>query len=111
MKRIRTNYILNTLSQVLRIITPFITTPYISRVLGVDNVGIFSYSYSLQSYFCLFSVLGTVAYGSREIARNRDDRAKVSRAFWEIESLRVVTSLIAVTGWISEEHTSELQSR
>lgn len=99
MKRIRTNYILNTLSQVLRIITPFITTPYISRVLGVDNVGIFSYSYSLQSYFCLFSVLGTVAYGSREIARNRDDRAKVSRAFWEIESLRVVTSLIAVTGW------------
>ena len=97
--RLRTNFILNTVSQVLRIITPFVTTPYISRVLGVDNVGIFSYSYSVQSYFCLFAVLGTAAYGTREIARNRDSREKVSLAFWEIEALRAVTALVALAGW------------
>ena len=100
MSRIRTNFILNTFAQVLRIITPFITTPYVARVLGVDNVGVFSYSYSLQSYFCLLAVLGTAAYGSREIARNRDDRGKVSSAFWEIAALRMMTSLAALAGWI-----------
>lgn len=97
--RLRTNFILNTISQVLRIITPFITTPYIARVLGVDNVGIFSYSYSIQSYFCLFAVLGTAAYGTREISRNRDNRASVSLLFWEIEAMRAVASLIALAGW------------
>lgn len=99
MNRIRTNFILNTFAQVLRIITPFITTPYVSRVLGVDNIGVFSYSYSLQSYFCLLAVLGTAAYGSREIARSRDDRETVSRAFWEIAALRTLTSLLALAGW------------
>ncbi|MBO4626717.1 MAG: polysaccharide biosynthesis protein [Lachnospiraceae bacterium] len=98
--RLRTNFILNTIAQVLRIITPFVTTPYISRVLGVDNVGIFSYSYSIQSYFCLFAVLGTAAYGTREIARKRDNRAQVSTAFWEIEALRAVTAMIALAGWM-----------
>ncbi|MBO7496352.1 MAG: polysaccharide biosynthesis protein [Salinivirgaceae bacterium] len=100
MMRIRTNFILNTISQVLRIITPFITTPYVARVLGVDNVGIFSYSYSLQSYFCLLAVLGTATYGTREIARLRDNKKTVSVAFWEIELLRAVTTLLAFVGWI-----------
>lgn len=99
MSRISTNYVLNTLSQILRIITPFITTPYVSRVLGVDNIGVFSYSYSLQSYFCLFAVLGTAAYGSREIARKRDSRNEISKAFWEIQILRVLTSAVALAGW------------
>lgn len=99
MHRIRTNFILNTISQVLRIITPFITTPYVARVLGVENVGTFSYSYSIQSYFCLFAVLGTAAYGSREIACARDDRSETSLIFWEIELLTVFTSLIAMFGW------------
>ena len=99
MHRIRTNFILNTFAQVLRIITPFITTPYVSRVLGVGNVGTFSYSYSIQSYFSLFAVLGTVAYGSREIARIRDDREQTSIVFWEIELLTIFTSMVAILGW------------
>lgn len=100
MNKIKTNAILNTLAQVLRIITPFITTPYISRVLGVDNVGFFSYSYSLQSYFCLVAVLGTASYGTREIARIRDNRKELSHTFWEIEILRVYTTIAALLGWI-----------
>lgn len=98
--RIRTNFILNTLSQILRIITPFITTPYVAQVLGVDNIGLFSYAYSFQSYFCLFAVLGTASYGIREIARNKDDRSLTSIAFWEIIFLRFVTTFGALIGWL-----------
>lgn len=99
MNSIRKNFILNTISQILRIITPFITTPYVSRVLGVDNIGVFSYFYSIQSYFCLFAVLGTLEYGSREIARSRDERNKTSLIFWEIECLVIFTSIVMIAGW------------
>lgn len=99
MKSIRKNYFLNIISQLLRIVTPFITTPYVSRVLGVDNIGAFSYYYSIQYYFCLFAVLGTAEYGSREIARNRDDRNKTSVSFWELELLTFFTSVIMLIGW------------
>ncbi len=99
MDKLKRNYILNTLFQVLRLLTPLIVTPYISRVLGVDGVGIFSYTYSIQYYFTMFAVLGTATYGAREIARNRDNKHDISRLFWEIELQAVATTFICLTGW------------
>lgn len=99
MDKLKRNYILNTMFQVLRLLTPLIVTPYISRVLGVDGVGIFSYTYSIQYYFTMFAVLGTATYGAREIARNRDCKHDISRLFWEIELQAVATTLICLTGW------------
>jgi O-antigen/teichoic acid export membrane protein len=47
----------------------------------------------------MFAALGTVAYGAREIARNRDDIYKRTKLFWEIESLTVFTTLICMVLW------------
>ena len=99
MSKIKRNYILNTIFQVMRLLTPLVVTPYISRVLGVDGVGIFSYTYSVQYYFSIFAVLGTVGYGAREIARHRDEPEKLSHLFWEIWLLAVGTSLISLSVW------------
>ena len=46
MKDTNKNFIYNVIYQVFIFIIPFVTTPYISRVLGVENVGIYSYTYS-----------------------------------------------------------------
>lgn len=99
MDKLKRNYILNTMFQVLRLLTPLVVTPYVSRVLGIDGVGIFSYTYSVEYYFAIFAVLGTTAYGAREIARHRDDPEKKSHLFWEIWLLAVATSLISMTAW------------
>ena len=80
-------------------ILPLITAPYASRVLGVDGTGIYSYTHSYVMYFMLFGALGTVAYGTREIAQHRDDRAERSLLFWEIASLTILTSLISIAAW------------
>ena len=72
---IKRNLILNTAYQILTMITPFITAPYVSRVLGVDGVGIYSYTGSIQYYFTMLAALGTASYGTREIARNRNNIA------------------------------------
>ena len=79
---IKKNLLLSTAYQVLTMLTPLITTPYISRVLGAGGIGIYSYTYSIESYFSMFAALGTVSYGSREIARNRNDRKRYSKYIW-----------------------------
>ena len=48
---VRKNYIYNLIYQVMTLITPFITTPYISRVLGADGTGVQSYTNSVVQYF------------------------------------------------------------
>ena len=97
---VRKNFIYRTLYEVLVVLTPFITTPYIARVLGSTGVGITSYTHSLIAYFTMFAALGTPQYGIREIARHRDNPEETSKLFWEIELLTVFTSGICLLGWV-----------
>ena len=62
-KSIRKNFVYNLIYQLLTIILPLITTPYVSRVLGAFNVGIYGYALSISAYFVLFGTLGTILYG------------------------------------------------
>ena len=97
---IKKNYLYNTVYQILTIITPFITAPYISRVLGSSGVGIYSYTNSIAVYFTIFASLGTASYGQREIAMHRDDQEKSSILFWEIELLSIVTTAVVTVAWV-----------
>ncbi|CAI98677.1 hypothetical protein LDE05_16700 [Lactobacillus delbrueckii subsp. bulgaricus] len=96
---IKKNIFISTLYQVLSIITPLVTAPYVSRVIGTDGIGAYSWTSSIQTYFSLVAALGTLSYGMREIARNRNDVKKRSQIFWEIEMLSVFTSLAMLLLW------------
>ena len=88
-KSVVKNYGYNLIYQIFLIVTPFITTPYIARVLGAAGVGKYSFTFSIVSYFTLFAALGFGYYAQREIARAGEDKSKVSRIFWEIFILRL----------------------
>ncbi len=96
---IKKNFIYSSVYQVLVLIIPFITAPYVSRVLGPEGVGIYSYTSSIMTFFTLFAALGTASYGSREIARHRDNAEEASKIFWEIEFVTVGTSLLCLAAW------------
>lgn len=95
-KSLTVNYIYNMIYKILTLITPLITTPYVSRILGVENIGIYNYTYSVLSYFVLFGVLGLQMYGQREIAYVSDDKDKKNKVFWEILWTRIVTTTTAL---------------
>ena len=57
MENIKKNISYNVIYQILIIILPLITAPYISRVMGADVLGQYSYSYSVVYYFSLFILL------------------------------------------------------
>lgn len=88
---IRINFIYNAVYQILLILTPIVTTPYVARVLGSGNVGIWSYSYSFAGYFVLIGSLALSSYGPRVIATGRDS-GSVSKRFWEVYTCQVVVA-------------------
>ena len=96
MKSIKINYCYNLLYQILALVSPLITTPYVSRILGAEAIGEYSYSYSIVYYFMLAAILGTATYAEREISFCQDNRAKRSRRFWDLFFLRIITSISSV---------------
>ena len=98
MKKENKNFLYNLIYQIFSLLMPLITAPYISRVLGAENIGIFSYTYSIVSYFMLFALLGINNYGSREIAKmsRLGDRKKLSELFSEIYSLQFILGCTAI---------------
>ena len=96
---LKKNIAISTLYQILIIILPLITAPYIARVLGPDQSGVYDYTNSIMTYFAMFAALGTASYGVREIARVRDDVAMRSKLFWEIELMTVMTSTVCIIAW------------
>jgi len=89
------NYLYNAGYQILLLITPLLTVPYISRVLGPQGVGINATTNSVITYFLLLGTLGVTIYGNREIAGCREDVHKRSVKFWEIEIMQISTIILA----------------
>ena len=68
----------------MRIAIPLVTMPYLSRALGSDALGTYSFTYTIALFFTYFVLLGLNQYGTREIAKTRDDKQVLSRTFWTL---------------------------
>ena len=95
-KSITKNYMYNLFYQILILVLPLITTPYVSRVLGAERIGIYSYTTAIVSYFILFGELGVSLYGKREIAYAQENINKRTRTFVELILFRFITLGISV---------------
>lgn len=93
------NFIYNLIYQLLVLIIPLITAPYLARVIGAAGVGTYSYTYSIVYYFMLLVLLGVSNYGNRSIAKVRDNKQKLSKTFWSIYSLQFIMGLIMLISY------------
>lgn len=89
---IKKNFIFQMIYEVVILILPLATSPYISRIIGPEGVGIYSYHYSIVQYFMLFSVLGLKNYGNRVIAKCRDNRDDLNTVFSNLLTLHLIIS-------------------
>ena len=90
---LKINFIYQSFYQILIMITPLITAPYIARVIGASNVGVYSYTYTIVNYFVLFSMLGINNYGSREIAKSRENK-KLNSVASSLVFLHIITTVV-----------------
>ncbi|MBZ1532444.1 oligosaccharide flippase family protein, partial [Leuconostoc mesenteroides] len=94
MKKLRTNFLYNSIFQILTLIVPLITTPYVARVLGASNLGIFAYTNANINYFTILASLGFNLYAQNEIAKVRDNQIALSRVFSSVLFTRIICSMI-----------------
>lgn len=99
MESVKRNFLYNLFYQILTFLLPLITTPYLSRVLGAERTGTYSFSYSIAYYFVMFAMLGLNNYGNREIAKIRDNKFKRSKLFWSIYTLQIATSAVIIIAY------------
>lgn len=88
------NAILNMMRQGCAIIFPLITFPYVARILGNANYGIFNYSQSVVSYFFLIAGLGITSYAVREGSKIRNTE-KFNEFCIEIYSINIYSTILA----------------
>lgn len=77
------------LFQLLMLVVPLITTPYVARIFTPYHLGIYAASYSVASLFVTFSMIGLPIYGARRIAQinNIVERTRVFFNLWVIQIL------------------------
>ena len=97
---VKLNYLYNLGYQILALVLPLITTPYISRVLGDQMIGRYSYTLSVATYFLMFGNLGIATYAQLKISSTRDNEIECSKLFWELFLTRSITMIISFFAYI-----------
>lgn len=90
------NHSFNLLMQVINILFPIITIPYITRILGPENLGKINFANSIVQYFLLLASLGIPVYAVREIAKVRDDSEALKKRFYEIALIQLLLTIISL---------------
>ncbi len=90
------NYLYNLSYQILTIILPIITVPYVTRIFTSEALGNYIFYNSIVSYFSLFAMLGIGVYGTKQIAAASD----VSSTFWNIYAIQLIASILAIVVYL-----------
>lgn len=96
----RKNTLYNVAYRVFSLLLPLVTAPYLSRVVGSEGVGLYSYAWNISHVFVLVGMLGLESYGVRAIARVKEDAAALCRTFSEIWRMQLAVASAALACWL-----------
>ena len=94
-RSLKVNAVLNGIKQCCTILFPFITFPYVSRVLGNSGYGKYSFSQSVTSYFLLIAALGINTYSIREGAKIREDKKEITKFCSQVFSINIISAVFS----------------
>ena len=89
------NFLYNVSYQLLVIILPLITVPYVSNILGAEGIGNYAFTHANMQYFIIFGMVGITLYGNRQIAYVRGNKEKLKNTFFSIYTLQLITTTIS----------------
>lgn len=90
------NFLSLSILQVLNLVLPLITVPYLVRVIGVDKFGLLNFAQALTMYFLIIADFGFNYSATREISIYREDEKKVSEVFSSVMFVKLVLLLLSV---------------
>lgn len=99
-KNLKLNIVFNAIYQIFVLIVPFITSPYISRVLLPEGIGSYSLALSWVTYFSTVAAFGFLDYGTTVLAKNRSDKQKSSELFWQLLAAKTIFTLLVFAVYV-----------
>lgn len=99
-KSLARSSVFNVMYQLLNVAFPLVTAMYITRVLTAQSIGEVAYAQNIVTYFTLAAALGIPNYGTREIARVRDDSDKLNRLFSELFLINFTMSAVCFVAFL-----------
>jgi len=105
------NIFYNVLLAISQVLFPLLTFPYLARVLGPENIGLYNFSESYARYFALVAALGISVYGVREIAKKLEQPKALSNTFVELFLINfIATCILSVVYIFTIMYSSKLSS-
>ena len=99
---LKKNFIYSSILTVSKYLFPLIVYPYVSRTLGLSNIGIVNFIDNLINYFMFISMMGISTVGVREIAAVREHKEQLSKTFASLLTLTIITTVVAIVVlWIA----------
>lgn len=93
---IRKNFAYKSILTISNYIMGFITFPYISRVFGVEKLGLINFVDNTINYFLLFATMGISVLGVREIASVKETRDEKNKVFSNILGINILFTVITL---------------
>lgn len=93
---LKKNLVYNFVLSASQVLIPLISIPFISRILDPEGVGRVSFIDSFTYYFITIAEFGIMVYGTRAIAREKDNPETLQKLVSELLLLHVISSSIAL---------------
>ena len=97
---IKRNFVYKSILTVSGYLVAFIIFPYVSRILGVSNVGLVNFVDNTLQYFLLFASMGINVLGVREIARVKDNLQERNKVFSNLIGVNLLFTLLTLAAYL-----------
>ena len=93
------NYVFNLANKLTSLVIPLIVTPYITRVLSSDRLGIYTYTNTVASYFVTFTLMGISMYGSKQVSLKRHDNIASNDEYATLLTVQLLNAGLAMLAY------------
>lgn len=93
---VKNNFLYQFMYQFVILVIPLVVSPYLTRTLGSEPLGIYTYTNSIAYYFVLVAMMGISRHGQRIIAERKAEELTLRRTFWSLFTLHMVVSIAVI---------------
>ena len=104
MAELKNKFVYQSIISASQVAVPLITYPYITRILGPENIGKVNYADFVSQVFIIFSAFGIPLYAIREIAIVRNDLSRRAKLLKELTVIYAGLSIVCAIAFLLVMH-------
>lgn len=86
--------------QMATYVLPLLTLPYLARILGGQNFGVYAFAFALTQYLSVLTDYGFNLSATRAVARSRDDDEQISSIVSVVYTVKISLLVVAFAAMV-----------